>query len=164
MGASNIIRINGTAFDSSCVNIRVATFRLSTAIKEIKYGQKRTRARVPGFNRSRGPVVTTSGTYEADPCTMSIRTDVAAELRDFLAKRAKTPSYGDAFVPIIVQYTALDMKEVKDELLKCAVENDASSASAGSPDPLYEEWSWHVTRIKRNGKTLHSFDPLLGVL
>jgi hypothetical protein len=160
MSTQNVIRINGKAFDASSTIIRIAGFRLMWA-KSIKYGQKRTRAKVPGFNRSQASIGYTSGTYEAEDAVIAIYRNDARELRDFLAKRAKSPSYGDARFPIIVQYSEPGLKEVKDELLGCSMVGDGGGAEAGTADASIEDATFQVTRMKRNGKVLHAFDPLL---
>jgi len=163
MSSQNVVRINGKAFDASSTIIRIANFRLVWA-KSLKYGQKRTRGKVVGFNRSQAPIGYTSGTYEAEDCTISVYRHVAAELREFLAKRAKSPSYGDARFPIIVQYAELGLKEVKDEMLGCSLVGDGGGSEAGTGDASIEDVVFQVTRMRRNGRTLHAFDPLFGVI
>lgn len=154
---SDLIRLNGKAFDHSSFMMKIAGRRLRT-MKEVKYSQKRTRAKVPGNTRSQRPIAKTRGNYEFDKLTITLTRAEAQAVRDLLASKSTDgDSYGDVEVPIVAQYVERGLAPIVDAFKKCALESDTGGTTYGS-DPHYEDLVFDADSMTRNGKHLYASD------
>lgn len=153
--SDSFLRINGKAFDWGSVRLKIDG-RLYTGVKSIKYGHKRTRAKVPSMGKSRRAIGKTAGKYETEDTVLSMLRRTAQDLRDHLASRSSDgASYGDPQFTITVQYIESGIGPVKDEILNCNIDGDGGGGEDGT-DPLYEDVVISCLKIKRNGKVLHA--------
>lgn len=152
--SDSIIRIQGKAFDHSCVRAKIAG-RKYLGIKSIKYDQKRTRGKVPILGGEQVPLSMTRGFYEMGQITVTMLRRSAQDLRDHIAsKSADGKSYGDPLFPMSVQYVGPGIPAVQDDFFSCAITGDGGGTESGSADPLYEDVVLDCLKMKRNGKTL----------
>lgn len=154
---ADLIRLNGKAFDHSSFRMTIAGRRLRT-MKEVKYSQKRTRAKVPGNTKSQRPIAKTSGNYEFDKLTVTVTRAEAHAVRQLLSsKSADGESYGDVEVPIVAQYVERGLPTMVDSFKKCTLETDAGGTTYGS-DPHYEDLVFDADSMTRNGMHLYASD------
>lgn len=155
MGINEVsTKVNGTIFDWGDVTIKIAGERFE-GITAIEYSQKRERTKVFGMTRSRAPIGTTSGRYNAEDGKISCNRHTAQDIRDHLSALAGSLSYGDVKFPIIVIMTRKDGATITDVLPGCWIAADGGGGDESSSDPLKEEIAFGCTGpITRNGKTL----------
>ena len=150
---SDEVRINGVQHSWASTILKIDG-KPWHGIKAIGYSHKRTRTKSYGMGRAHAPRGRTSGKYEVEPLTITMETATARLLRDEMAQKAGTSSYGDAVFQVVLQYTEGN-STITDELVDCAFESEGAKPEE-SPDPLYEEVTFDFMRLIRNGKTLHA--------
>ena len=154
---SDLIRVNGKAFDHSSFMLKIAGRRLRT-MKEVKYSQKRTRSKVKGNNKSQRAIARTSGDYETDKLTITVTKHEAQAIRNFLASKSPDgEDYGTPEVPIVAQYIERGLPPQKDAFRKCTLESDTGGTSQG-PDPTMEDLVFDFMDMTRSGKHLYASD------
>lgn len=152
---SNLVRINGKAFDHSSTVITIAGRKL-TQVKDVKYDHKRNRGKVHGNDKSQVPVARTRGNYEAGSLVITTTSHEAQMTRDHLASLSNDgKSYGDPEVPIVVQSIEAPLPAQIDEFRKACMETDTGGSSYG-PDANMVDMTFSFTQLLRNGKTLSS--------
>lgn len=152
--SDSIVRIQGLAFDGSCVRVMIAG-RKYYGIKSIKYDQKRNRSNVSILGPEQAPVGMTRGFYEMGQVTIAMLRRTAQDLRDHIASKSSNGrSYGDPKFHLSVQYVAVGIPAVIDEFFGCAITGDGGGADIPSADPLYEDVVMNCLKMQRGGKTL----------
>lgn len=147
------IAVNGEVYDWGDITIKIAGERFE-GITAINYSQKRERVKVYGMNKSRAPIGTTAGKYNAEDGKISCNSQCAQDIRDHLATLGGGISYGDTKFPIIVIRTRKTGAVITDVLPGCWIISD-DGGGEDSPDQLKEEIAFGCTGpITRNGKTL----------
>ncbi len=152
-----LYKVNGNIFSwaSTELVIGVSPF---VGLTEFSYGQKRTHAKVPGMNRSRGPLGVTSGVYEADPITMKMLANSYVALIAALSLKG-LGSAGSAVVPITWKCFEPKRPPLVMVATNCRLEESKTTTSEG-PEGLMYDLSWITETITENGAVLYSRGPL----
>jgi hypothetical protein len=127
-------------------------------ITEMSYGDKRTRAKVVGMNRSGVPLGRTSGKYEADPLTFKVLIKTYGVLLGLLTAKG-LGSAGSGGVPIIWKCFEPKSPPLIVTFEDCLLEERSTSLSEG-PDAITRDLSFNVKSITENGMVLYSRGPL----
>lgn len=127
-------------------------------ITEMGYGDKRTRAKVKGMNRSGVPLGVTSGDYDADPFTMKVLVKSFDILTTILTVKG-LGSYGSAGVPITWKCFEPKSPPIIVIASDCYLTDKKLTASQG-PDGLTYDVSFLVSSVSENGKVLYTRGPL----
>lgn len=155
MALKEYVLVNGKVFDHASVLLHIDGEKI-VGYKSIKYGHKRTGAKVTIGGRNRAPKAFTNGTYEAEDVTVSLLRDTARALRDKIATgSADGTSYGEKKFPIVVQQVEPGLPAIVDAFPTCRLAGDGGGTDDNA-DPHYEDVTFQVLYLKRNGKTLHS--------
>ena len=147
------IRINGIAHSWGSVKLKIAGERYS-GVMSISYSDKLETAFGYGMGKDHKPRAQSRGKYSAEQVVMKAQSSTAQALRDMLADRGGTPSYGVVAVSIVLQYLEPDDSPITVEFEDCRLVEDGSSDEEGS-DVLSVELKWSTFGIIRNGLTLY---------
>lgn len=152
--ADSFRRIHGKTFDAGSTILTIGGEKYE-GWKSIKGGQKRTRVKAGGISRARRARVRTAGMYEAEDLVISMLKSSAQDLRDDLCRVSGSRSYGDAEVTIVMQFVEDGVRTVVETYEQCAMVSDGTTVDDNA-DPLYEDVTFSVMGVRRNGKTLYS--------
>ena len=146
------VLINGAMHSWSSTSFKLGGEKY-TGITSIGYGDKRSRTKAYGLNRSYGAVGRTGGKYEVDSLKIKAYKATAQSIRSQLAALSDDGvSYGNAEVPATLQFIeGTDVITVEFE--RCAMIADASTTDE-KPDPLTDDLEFDVMKIRRNGLVL----------
>jgi hypothetical protein len=153
MADTDEVRINGKLFSWTSVIFKIDGVRVY-GVTAIEWSQKRERVKSRGQNKAGRPRGRTGGLYTPENLKTTFHKDTAAAQRKSLAQKAGSDSYGDAEVPIYLQYVE-GTKTTTVEFEECTVAGDGGK-SEESAEPDKEDWEWDTMGIKVDGKTLYA--------
>jgi hypothetical protein len=157
------VRINGNIYAHGSIVFKINGERYG-GFKDISFGDKRERVRVPGMNKAHKSRGVTSGKYSCDETKVKGPISSCQAVREALAKLAPDGvSYGSVSVPIVVQWVEENSNqtphtvELNDNYITAFA--TAHSESADNDD---EEMTINTDHIIRDGLTL--FDASEGIV
>lgn len=146
--------VNGNQYSWASAVIKISGENIY-GITSISYNDKRERVKAYGTGKHHAPRGRSRGKYSTDASKMTCWTSTAQDLRNMLASQSPDGvSYGDTVFQVVVQYAEDDETAVTVELVDCVLASQDTS-NEESPDPLKEEITFDVMRIRRNGLTLY---------
>ncbi|MCP3886459.1 MAG: hypothetical protein GY700_13515 [Propionibacteriaceae bacterium] len=147
------VRINGIAHSWGSVKLKIAGQRY-LGVTSINYGDKLETAFGYGMGAAHAARSQSRGKYVTDEIVMKVEAATAQLIRNVLASKGNGTGYGQAQVPIVLQYLEPGDNPITVEFERCRVVGDTTSDEEGS-DVLTTELKWTTFGIKRNGKTLY---------
>lgn len=145
--------INGLQHGFQSLELKVAGEKY-TGITAVSFGDKLEGAMAYGMGPNQGPRGQSPGKYVAEPLKLTMAVSSAKALRDQLAARSRSgSSYGQPFVPIVLQYLEPDDTPMTVEFERCRYSGDTNNHTEGS-DAAMVDVEFTVQLIRRNGKTL----------
>lgn len=146
------IRVNGNGYSWGSIIVKINGKKFY-GIKEITYGDKRTRVKGYGLGEHHAPTERSRGKYETDPVKISGRKGTIQAIRDELAALSEDSiSYGNVESEIQVQYREAS-GTMNVQIERCVIIEDASNHTE-TPDPLQDSLGLDCMLIRRNGLTL----------
>lgn len=146
--------VNGNQHSWASIKAKAAN-KEWVGFSSIAYGDSRERAKSYGMGKHHAPRGRTSGKYTPDPLVVKMAKGTAQAFIDDLATLAPDgKSYGNVEVQFVVQFIDSGERPITVEIDRCVIVKDASSHEEGT-DPLFDELTFDVMRIRRNGKTLY---------
>ena len=153
MADIDTIQVNGNQYSWGSIILKVGDDRLY-GFTGISFGDKRTRVKAHGSDKSGAPRGRSRGKYETDEGKLTGWKSSIQALRAALAAQAADGvSYGNTEFNITVQYIEDDETPMTVELIRCTIAGDTTSDEEG-PDPLKDEIGLDYMYVKRNGLTL----------
>jgi hypothetical protein len=140
--------INGVRHSWSSVEIKIAG-QIYVGVKEIKYSDKKDRAKIRGTRRL--PIARTMGEYDAEG-SVTLYLEEAKELRAALAAAGEALGLGFMDVPfdITVSYSDPGVSTVTDTLEGCVIGGNEGGGAEG-PDALTSPIPLDIMLIRWNG-------------
>jgi hypothetical protein len=152
---SDSVRINGNPHDWGSVILRINNVRYF-GYKSVSWDEARTRTLVYGAGRDRTPRGKSAGKYEPGKLKLTVEKAMAMELTVDLAQASSdNVSYGNARVPICLQYQEDGQWDITEEFDDCSMVSTSNSNEEG-PDPIYEEVEFQFLRHRKNGLSLYN--------
>lgn len=140
-------------YDHGSVVVRIGGV-LYEGIRTYSFTQKRERGYVHGQGRDRGPRAKTKGKVGVGEISFSVDRQDAERIREDLARRAGSSSYGDAVVPITIQVSEPGLPTRTDAFEGCSYLDEAGGSDETSVDPLVEDIKFDFLKLKRTNRTL----------
>jgi len=151
---SDAQRVNGNQISWGSLSLKIDGTPYS-GITAVEYSDGRERALAYGMGRHHGPRGRTSGKYTPEPLVITCWESTAKEIRDDLMSKASDGrSFGNAVVPIIVQYVEPDDAVVTVDAQECVLVKIESSNEEG-PEGLDKKLTFSVMRYVYDGGTLY---------
>lgn len=148
-----MIGVNGNDYSWGHITFKVDGERFSGFFK-ISYSHKRTRTKGYADGKAHKPTHRSSGKYEVDAVKVSGYKDEIAQLREALANKAGSGSYGDAEFEGVVEFESPTGFRY-DELERLTWAEEGLDHGEET-DLLTEEISFDCMGIKRDGLTLYA--------
>lgn len=152
---SDPIRVNGNLLSWGSIKVK-ADGQVWHGFTSITYADKRERVMGFGTGRHHGARGRSAGKYTTEDSKLGGSTSTVQLLRKHLAtKSADGKGYGNSLFSVVIQYVEPGGSEepLTVELEDCVIVGNSTS-NEESADPLKEEITVSVMRIRRNGLIL----------
>jgi hypothetical protein len=150
---SDQVRINGNQLSWSSANLKIDGERFF-GVTSIGFGDALEVEKGYGMGRHHAPVSRTAGKYTIEPLVLRMRVDSAKELRAQLAQKAGGRGYGQAEVPIVLQFVEPSSGlQTTIEFDRCRYVKATMSAEEG-PAGIMEDVEFDPMAIRRDGVVL----------
>ncbi len=146
------VRVNGNVLSWGSLTCKVDGDPIK-GFTSITYDEKRTREKVYGMGAHQAPIGRTRGKYEPGVVKLKGKKSSCQALREALAAKSGTASYGDAEFEITLQGVESDESPITIEATRC-VYVGLSSGNEEGPGKLEEEIEIDVMGFRHNGLTL----------
>lgn len=156
--------INGNQYDYGSTELKIAAEPIY-GYTAVNWSQKRERQKGRGAGKDRRPKGQTGGRYEADVVKVTVRRDTASQIKLMLAEQVDGSNYGNAVVPIVLQYVEDESNQdpVMVEFFDCTYQDDTNATEEeGGPDSVEISFSVQWIDETINGKKVTLYDSSQG--
>lgn len=153
------LRVNGVQYGWDSLIFKIDGDRYN-GLKAIEYGDAVEKALQWGMGKSHAPRSRTRGKYTPEPIALTVFSDTAKSIRNYLAQRANGTGIAQVEVPIVIQ-AAEAQGVITVEFERCTLVSNKNSHDE-SPEALEEKLEFLPMNILRDGVALFDTTQLAG--
>lgn len=152
--SDKILRVNNRTFSAASCEFTADAFPYER-IESIDFSRKRTREKVRGINRARGPIGRTNGDVEYGAVTVKFMLDSWDILKTKMTVKG-AGSFGDAEIQLALKISEPFKKPVVIAFVDACFAEEKMTVG-NDEKALYVDVTFDVMKISANGDSLESF-------